>query len=67
MRTKFGINLKNNSEDDKTRLAYLSKMPIEKVEKIVFNYTKIKSLPDTTAEELNDSVVLINEFYKNSK
>lgn len=67
VRTKFGINLKNNSEDDKTRLAYLSKMPIEKVEKIVFNYTKIKSLPDTTAEELNDSVVLINEFYKNSK
>ena len=42
-------------------------MPIEKVEKIVLNYTKIKSLPDTTAEELNDSVVLINEFYKNSK
>lgn len=67
VRTKFGINLKNINEDDKKRLAYLSKMPIEKLEKIVFNYTKIKSLPDTTAEELNDSVVLINEFYKNSR
>ena len=67
IRTKFGINLKNNNTEDKTKLAYLSKVSLEKIDKILFNYTKMQSLPDTNKEELNESVILINEFYRNSR
>lgn len=67
VRTKFGINLKGNTEVDKRKLANLSKVPIENIDKIMFSYTRMESLPDTTSEELNEAVVLINEFYGKSK
>ncbi len=67
VRTKFGVNLKASSENEKRRLAAISKVPMENIDRIMFNYTKMESLPDTTAEELNESVKLINEFYQNSR
>lgn len=63
VRTKFGINLKANVEADKIKLANLSKVPIENIDKIMFSHTRMESLPDTTLDELNETVVLINEFY----
>ncbi len=66
VRTKYGINLKANLPDDKKRLSYLSKVPIEHLDKIVFNHAKMVSLPNTTLEELNESVYLINGFYRSS-
>jgi hypothetical protein len=67
VRTKFGVNLKASSENEKRRLAAISKVPLENINRIMFNYTKMESLPDTTVEELNESVKLINEFYQNSR
>ncbi|MFM9946227.1 MAG: hypothetical protein ACKVQB_13435 [Bacteroidia bacterium] len=64
VRTKFGINLKENSSDEKSRLSYLSKVNLNNIDKIMFHYIQMESLPDTTAEELNESVILINDFYK---
>jgi hypothetical protein len=63
IKTRYGIHLKDNKQEDKTRLAYISKMPLDDIEKIMQNYRKIESLPDTTADELHESVVLINDFY----
>ncbi len=67
VRTKFGINIKNDLLNDKSRLAYLSQVPIGNIDKIIFNYKKLQALANTTAEELNESVILINEFYRNSR
>ena len=63
IKTRYGFNLKNNHTEDKIRLAYITKVPQEDIEKIMQNYKKIESLPDTTTDELHESVVLINDFY----
>lgn len=67
VRSKFGINLKNNLVEDKKRLSYLSKVPLETIDQIMFNHIKMETLPDTNVEELRETVALINGFYKISK
>lgn len=65
VRTKFGINLKAASAGERNRLSSISRVPLENIEKIMFHYSKMESLPTTTAEELNEAVKSINEFYQN--
>jgi len=64
VKTRYGINLKDDRETDKKRLASLCKLPLTTINQIMINYTIIQSLPDTKAEELLNSVRLINEFYQ---
>ena len=64
VRNTYGINIKDNLRADKQRLSLLSKLPVEAIDHIMFNYVKMESLPDTTADELKETVTLINNFYK---
>ncbi len=64
VKTRYAINLKLDKAEDKNRLAILSKIPLSTINQIMINYTIIQSLPDTKADELFESVRLINEFYE---
>lgn len=63
IKTNYGLNLKDNKPEDKIRLAYITKIPLPDIEKIMQNFKKIESLPDTTKNELHESIVLVNDFY----
>jgi hypothetical protein len=64
IRLKFSINLQNNERLEKLNLAMKSKVAIERIEKIMFCYNQLLALPNTTKDELNELVTLINGFYE---